>query len=183
MKSIKLSYIMWIIILIVLIGVTRAWSNEKLSAIITNSWIWTIWFIGLIWLNIIVNRERVDDRLIAEDKLLSYPRYKLMLAGVWIIAAMRYIADPFAKLTAAFAVSSICLWRDHRWSAFLALDMLVIIIVMLLLNEQTIADSAAIYLYYFLVIATVTMIINHKNSLSEDKEVVATEKMKHWEIQ
>lgn len=172
MKSIKPIYYVASVIIIVLITATRARNSKMLSSSVTNGGIVSLWFIGLIWLNIIVNHERLDDKLVVEDKLLSYPRHKLALAGCGIIISMIYISDPFGKLTWSFAAASIFLWRDHRWSAFLALDTLIITIVMLLLQEQSLADAAAIYLYYFLVIATLTMLTNKQPEEKPESEEI-----------
>lgn len=150
-----------IIICIILISITVAWSYGKIWSLTSNGLMF-VWFIGLIWLDIIVNQTIIEDKLVMEDKLLSYPRYRLALAGAGVIACMMWFEWPANRLIWSIAAASICLWRDHRWSAFLALDMLVMVIVSLLIKEQWLADLLAIYLYYFLVIATVTMVMNNK---------------------
>lgn len=122
-----------------------------------------------------VNHYVLDDKLIIYNTLFQYPWYKLAWAWVGIILSMMILDDPFNRLTAAFAVSSITLGRDHRWSAFAALDMLMIVICMLLLDQQTIADGAAIYLYYFLVIATVTMIVNNNSDTEQEIENISSD--------
>jgi hypothetical protein len=156
-----------VIMLFVLIWITVARSYHSIASLTAN-WLTAIWLIWFLWYSYIVNETLLENKLIMEDKLLSYPWYRLTLAGIWTIICMIRLDTPITKLTGTFAVTSICLWRDHRWAAFLALDMLWIIIISLIIKQQWLADLYAIYLYYFLVIAILTMIINTKKSSEEE---------------
>ena len=155
------------IILILLVWVTITRSYDKIQSLTAN-WLTVLWLIWFIWLNYSINEVILEDKLIMKDTLLQYPRYRLVLAGGWVIASMVLFESPIDRLIGAFAVANICLWRDHRWSAFLALDMLWIVIISLIIKQQWLADIYAIYLYYFLVIATLTMILNSESEKPKD---------------
>ena len=154
-------------IIIILVITTCARYFYQIPSFLNLQWLSALWFVALIWINIIINYKLLEDWLILENTLFEYPRYRLALAGIGVITALSILDEPFAKLTACFAVASICLWRDHRWSAFLALDMLMMVIIFLILDKQTLANNFAVYLYYFLVIATVTMLVNNKKTSEE----------------
>jgi hypothetical protein len=152
---------------IILVWMTIAWSYGHITSLTANG-LSVIWLIWLLWFNYAINETILEDKLVVEDKLLTYPWYRLALAGIWVIGSIMLFDSPITRLTWAFAVASVCLWRDHRWSAFLALDMLWVVIITLIIKEQWLADAYAIYLYYFLVIATLTMIVNNKKEETID---------------
>lgn len=125
-----------ILISCILVGITIARAYGKTPTILTINGLTMVRLVGLICINIVINETLLQPKLIVRDTLFETVRYRLALTGIGLVASLMIFDQPIEKLTGCFAVASICMDRDHRWSVLLALDLLVIVIVMLLLRQQ-----------------------------------------------